>query len=419
MEIWQEMQEALEAQDAAGMRRRPVQVDSACGREVVIAGRRIVCLCSNDYLGLANDPAVKAAAVSVIGTHGVGAGASRLVSGTSSLHAQLERELAAFKGTQAAVVTSTGWMANHVAIAATVRQGDLVLCDKLNHASIMGAAGASGARLRTYPHLDMQRLESLLQRHRAEHRRCLIVTDSLFSMDGDVAPLSQIVQIKRRFDAQLLIDEAHATGVLGEHGRGAADLLGVESEIDITVGTLSKAIGALGGFVAGPVVLAETIRNAARAYIYTTALPPAMCAAALAALQIIRNEPSRREHLARLSRLLRMRLGGAAGCTEAAEATKEKQSKNVSCSGQAFDTPIIPIILGDAPRAVAASKALLEAGFLVPAIRPPTVPRCTSRLRVSLSAAHTPDDVERFATALKETTRTFATKAADSAETGE
>jgi 8-amino-7-oxononanoate synthase len=383
--VWREMEESLAALTAADLLRRPVVVDGAAGARVILNGREIVCLCSNDYLSVAADPAVKAAATEAIGRWGVGAGASRLVSGTTRLHVGLETELARFKRTEAALVTSSGWAANHVAIAALVGPGDLVLCDKLNHASIIDACLACGARLRTFPHRDVARLWALLDRHRAEHRRCLIVTDSLFSMDGDLAPLVEITDLKERFDALLMIDEAHATGVLGNAGRGAAELLGVEDRVEVTVGTLSKALGALGGFVAGPRQLIDTIVNTGRAFIYTTALPPAICAAALEALRIVRDQPQRRQRLLEVAADLRRRLAAA----------------GLIASSDEPATQIIPLVIGPAAKAMRVSQALLEAGFLVPAIRPPTVPRDASRLRVSLCAKHDPDDLARFVDALQ------------------
>lgn len=388
MSIWQDMQNDLDELAAADLLRDPAVMESPCAPRVMVGGRKIVCLCSNDYLGLADDPAVKAAAMAAIEKFGVGSGASRLISGSSALHVDLERALARFKGAQAALVTATGWMANHVALHAFAKAGDLILCDKLNHASILDAALSSGARVRTYGHCDTARLEMLLTRHRKEHRRCLIVTDSLFSMDGDVAPLREIAQLKARFDAQLLIDEAHATGVLGMGGRGAAELLGVEEQVDAVVGTLSKALGAMGGFVAGPAVLIETIRNTGRPYIYTTALPPAICAAAIESLRIVQTEPARRDRLRDLAVHLH-KLLHAAGLACGADQ-----------NGDDLVTQIQPILLGEAGRALRVSRQLLAEGFLVPAIRPPTVPRGTSRLRVSLSAAHDIADLERFVAAL-------------------
>jgi 8-amino-7-oxononanoate synthase len=266
-------------------------------------------------------------------------------------------------------------MANCAAVAAFVGKGDLILSDKLNHASIIDAARACGARLRTYRHCDTGRLEQLLDRHRHSYRRCLIVTDSLFSMDGDLAPLGKLVALKRRFDALLLIDEAHATGVLGDGGRGVAELLAVEDGIDATVGTLSKAIGCLGGFIAGPRVLIDLIRNTARSFIYTTALPASICAAADSAIDIIRDQPERRQRVLELAGNLRSRL------QEAGFATGNSHSQ------------IIPILVGSSRDALEVARCLLQRGFLVPAIRPPTVPRGTSRLRVSLSAGHTTEEI--------------------------
>ena len=310
---------------------------------------------------------------------GVGAGASRQVCGSTDLHERLEARLAEFKHAPAAVVTPTGWMANHAAIAALAGTGDLILSDKGNHASIIDAARACGARLRTYAHADTARLAALLGRHRGDYGRCLIVTDTLFSMDGDLAPLAELVELKERFDAQLLVDEAHATGVLGDSGSGAAELVGVADRVDATVGTLSKALGGLGGFVAGPDVLIDTIRNTSRAFIYTTALPPALCAATIAALDIVRDEPARRRELLAAAERLRGQLR-AAGVP----------------AGRAV-AQIIPVIVGDPADALALSAALLEDGFLIPAIRPPTVPPGTSRLRISLCAGHDPRDLDRLA----------------------
>jgi len=409
MTVWQDMQKHLDELAAAELLRRPVEVQSACGARVTVGGRELVCLCSNDYLGLADDPAVKAAAIEAVGLYGVGAGASRLVSGTQSPHAQLERSLAQFKGAPAAVVTSTGWMANQVAVHALAGAGDLILCDKLNHASIIDAALSSGARVRTYPHADVARLADLLATHRAAHRRCLIVTDSLFSMDGDLAPLAELAALKARYDAVLMIDEAHATGVLGEHGRGAAELLGVEEHVDVVVGTLSKALGTLGGFVAGPTVLIDTIRNTGRPYIYTTALPPAICAAAQKSLELVQAQPWRRQGLLEMaawfgrevSDLLERRKK-ASQHPDHDDFEQRRQASPATHSGSAAPlvTQIIPILIGEAADSMRVSRALFDAGFLVPAIRPPTVPRGTSRLRVSLAATHQRADLERFLDAL-------------------
>ncbi|MCK5113299.1 MAG: 8-amino-7-oxononanoate synthase [Phycisphaerae bacterium] len=377
------MQKRLDALAAEGLLREPVELESAVGRMVRVGGAELVCMCSNDYLALANDPEVRAAAVEGITRWGVGAGASRLVSGTMSPHVELEQQLAAFKGTEAAVVAATGWMANNVAITALAGAGDLILCDKLNHASILDAAGACGAQLRTYHHCDVGRLRVQLEKYRGKYKRTLIVTDSLFSMDGDFAPLREIVELKQQYDAQLLIDEAHATGVFGAGGHGVAEALGVEQHIDATVGTLSKALGTLGGFVAGPKVLIDLIRNTGRAYIYTTAPPPGICCAAIKSLEIIRTQPQRREKLLQMAADLRDKLS-AAGFD--------------ICGSQ---SQIVPVVVGEAAAAVEMSKRLLAEGFLIPAIRPPTVPRGKARLRISVTAAHTPADISRICELLR------------------
>jgi 8-amino-7-oxononanoate synthase len=385
MTLWQDMQTALDELARGGMLRRPTIVEAADGGCVSVNGRRCVCLCSNDYLGLSKDPRVVRAAAEALGQWGLGAGASRLVSGSTALHLELERRLADFfsyNHPAGALATSAGWMANHVAVHGLVGIGDMVLCDKLNHASLLDACLSSGARVRTYPHGDMDRLRRLLATHRADHRRCLIATDSLFSMDGDLAPLAEIAELKRAFDAQLLVDEAHALGVLGPGGRGAAEMLALGDAVDVTVGTMSKALGAVGGFVTGPQVYIDYLRNTARPYIYTTALPPALCAGAVAALEIVQLEPARREKLAELGAVLRRSLV-ARGAVVPPSARWQ----------------IVPLVIGPAASAVRVSAALLEAGFMVPAIRPPTVPRNTSRLRVSLCALHGVEDIEAFAAA--------------------
>jgi 8-amino-7-oxononanoate synthase len=387
MTIWQDMLKHLGDLSADGLLRQERVLQSPVGAKVVIDGREVLCLCSNDYLGLAGDLAIKSAAIEAIEKWGVGAGASRLISGTSHLHVQLQDRIAKFKHLPSAIVTPTGWMANHIAIHALATSGDLILCDKLNHASIIDAALSSGARVRTFSHRDTGRAEELLKKHRSQHRRCLIVTDSLFSMDGDIAPLKELAELKNRYDAQLLIDEAHATGVMGTAGRGVAEMLGAEGEVDVVVGTLSKAIGAMGGFIAGPTALIDVIRNTGRPYIYTTAIAPALCAAALTAMDIIDAQPTRRIKLLKMADQVRSQL------RQAGLNTGESVSQ------------IIPIMIGDAGAAMDISRQLLDAGFLVPAIRPPTVPKGTSRLRVSLSSLHDQADLDRFVQAVIDISR--------------
>jgi len=273
-------------------------------------------------------------------------------------------------------------MANHVAVHALAGRGDLVLADKLSHASVLDAAGACGTTLRTYPHGDLRRLANLLDNHRAAHRRCLLVTDSLFSMDGDLAPLAELAALARRYDCMLLVDEAHATGVWGHSGRGLAEELGVEEQIHVRVGTLSKALAGIGGFACGPKPLVEWLVNRARPFVFSTALPPAVCAAALAALDLVREEPSRGAEVRRRAAGLRTVLAA--------------QGWNLGASA----SQIIPLVVGDARAAVRLAGQLLEQGWLVPAIRPPSVAEGRALLRISLSSGHDEEMVARLAAAL-------------------
>jgi len=360
---------------SAGLLRSRRTVSSAQGRTLVVAGREVVCFASNNYLGLAGDERVLAAAKGALDRWGWGSGASALVSGASEPLRRLEERLATFEGSQAALVLGSGYLANLAAIRAAAGVGDVVFLDKLNHASIIDASRASGARVRVFGHRDYDRLEVLLGRSAGVKRR-LIVTDSLFSMDGDIADLPRLVELKRRYEATLMVDEAHATGVMGERGRGVAEQAGVAGEIDIVVGTLSKALGGVGGFVCGSAGLVDYLVNTARSYVYTTAVPAAACAAAEAAVDIVEQEPERRERLKESSAWLRRELREKLGL-----------ETGDSCS------QIIPVMLGSAERAVAVSKALLARGFLVPAIRPPTVPADSSRLRVSVMAVHSREDL--------------------------
>ncbi len=363
-------------------------IESGQGPYVVLNGRRICNLSSNDYLGLAGHPYVREAVKKAVDTWGWGAGASRLVCGTLQPHTELETRLANFKGTQAALVCSTGYHANLAAIRGLAGRGDVIFIDKLNHASIIDAAFAGGPGggdapvVRVFPHRDYARLARLLQKTGSARYR-IIVTDSLFSMDGDVADLSAIVELKTYYGALLIIDEAHATGVWGDHGRGAAEAMGVEAGIDVVVGTLSKALGGIGGFMAASHEIIDWLVNVARPFIYTTALPPAACAAGMAALDLVDREPERRRRVLSLAAHLRAEL-------------RDRRGWDIgeSCS------QIIPLIVGSGEQAVDLSSRLQEEGFLVPAIRPPTVPKGTARLRISLSAEHRESDVDALVAAL-------------------
>lgn len=381
----------LEQLRAAGLYRELRRVDSAQGPRITVGGLELLNFSSNDYLGLANDPALKRAAQEAVERWGVGAGASRLVCGNLAPYEELETKLAAFKGKEAALVFGSGYAANVGTISALVGEGDVVILDKLDHASIIDGARQSGATIRVYPHKNLRKLEEILQwttgrgqkpapttnptvgaTFRSRPGRTLIATETIFSMDGDAAPLAEIVALKEKFGAWLMLDEAHATGVFGPNRRGLAEELGVEDKVEITLGTLSKALGCVGGFVAGDRMLIEFLRNRARSLIYSTALPPAMCAAASVAVDIVKSDEGKR----RCDRLW----------------------ANVRALNA--QSPIHPVIVGDETATMELSRALYEEGIFVPAILYPTVPKGKARLRVTVSAAHTGKDMKRLLEAL-------------------
>ena len=372
----------LRQRTATGLRRILREVASPQGPRVTVAGRELLCFASNNYLALAAHPRVVAAVQQAAAEWGWGGGAAPLIVGHMSPHARLERRLADFEGTEAALLCSTGYQANLAAVRSLAARGDVVLLDKLNHASIIDAARGSGATVRVYPHGDLGKLERLLART-ASARRRVIVTDTLFSMDGDFADLCRLVELKERYDALLCVDEAHATGVWGQGGRGAADMMGVADRIDVTVGTLSKALGGIGGFIAASQPIIDWVIQSAGAFIYSTALPPPACAAAEAALDVVADEPDRRERL-------------HARANELREALRAQGWQLGDSESQ-----IVPILVGDADRAMRLSAALEAEGILVPAIRPPTVPRGRSRLRVSVCSEHETADIRRLVDALK------------------
>lgn len=349
---------------------------------MTIAGHELINFGSNDYLALAADPRLTDAVAELLAHEGWGSGGSPLITGYATPHAQLAQELAKFEGAEAAVVFSSGFAANAGTIAALVGPGDVVYCDRKNHASLFDGCRLSRADVRVYPHADWQRLAMLLD-DSAKYRRRLIVTDALFSMDGDLAPLIELADLAERHAAMLLVDEAHATGVFGQRGRGVAEHLGVEDRVHVRIGTLSKALGCIGGFVAGSRSLVDWLVNRARPYVFSTASPAAMAAAATVALDIVRQEPQRRERLLARSQQLREALIA--------------QGWNIGASA----SQIIPIVLGDPERALQMSAALRERGLFVPAIRPPTVPEGEACLRINLTAGHTEEMVAMLLTALK------------------
>jgi 8-amino-7-oxononanoate synthase len=375
----------LAALAAKGLRRALEPLGPAQGPVVTVDGRPMVNLCSNDYLGLAPDPRLRRAAAEAAEREGAGAGAARLVAGDLPVHGALERALAAFKGTEAALLFSSGYHANAGVPPALVGRGDAVFSDVLNHASIVDGCLLSRAELVRYRHLDVAELSDLLARTKA--RRKLVVTDAVFGMDGDAAPLGEIADACERHGAMLYVDEAHSAGVLGPTGAGLAEALGVADRVDVHMGTLGKALGAFGAYVAGSRRLVDLLVSRSRTFIFTTALPPAACGAALAALEVLRTEPARRERLQALA--ARMKAG------------LERLGFDLS----RVVAPIFPVVLGTEERALAASRALRARGFFVRAIRPPTVPRGTSRLRVALTAGHEDAQVDTFLGALEEVLR--------------
>ena len=368
--------------EAAGLRRCRRVLESSQGARIVVDGREFLSFCSNDYLGLASHPALIGAAQSAAARYGVGAGASHLVSGHSVLHHELEAALAAFTGLPAALLFSTGYMANLGIVTALAGRDDEIFADKLNHASLNDAVLLSRAKFTRYPHLDFAALEKRLAASRA--KRKLVLTDALFSMDGDIAPVPELLALCERHDALLVLDDAHGFGVLGASGRGILEHFGIASERIVYMATLGKAAGVFGAFVAGPVELTDYLVQRARSYIYTTATPPLLSAALSASLQLIEKEAWRRDRLRELITALRQGL-------------KLRRWRLMDST-----TPIQPVIIGANQETLAVSEALRERGIWVPAIRPPTVPKGEARLRISLSAAHGIEDVAHLAAVLNE-----------------
>jgi 8-amino-7-oxononanoate synthase len=352
----------------------------------VLDGREVLVMCSNDYLGLASHPLVRAAVAEAAERWGAGAGASRLVSGNTSLHRRLELELAEFKRYPACVLFGSGYLANTGVIPVLAGGGEVILSDALNHASIVDGCRLSRAETIVYQHCDLDSLSNGLKR--AGDRPALVVTDAVFSMDGDLAPLEGIIELVRRHRARLLVDEAHAVGVIGPGGRGLVAGLGLEAEVDVVIGTLSKALGSYGAFACCAQELVELLINRARTLIYSTGLPPACLAASLAALEILRTAPRLVEQLRDNARLLRGELAANGFAVPSGE------------------MPIVPLVLGDAHDAVEVCEAALCAGVFAQAIRPPTVPDGTSRLRVVAMANHAPGDLRRAAAILGAARRT-------------
>jgi 8-amino-7-oxononanoate synthase len=387
LENW--LADSLDDLDRRSLRRRLTERHGPQrGCAIEIAGEALVNFGSNDYLGLASEPRVVAAVRSALDEYGWGSGASPLVTGRSDLHLELEKKLAEFEGTEASLLFPTGYAANVGTITALVGKGDVIYSDGLNHASIIDGCRLSGAAVHIYPHrffYATNRDDLALMRKMVEHarpyRRRLIVTDAIFSMNGACAPLMGLARFANEIDAMLMVDEAHATGVIGDHGGGLCDAVLGGERVNVRIGTLSKALGSHGGFVAGSRRLIDWIANRARPYMFSTAAPAAAAAAAIAALEIVGSEPERRQKLQELSGRLRSRLA----------------RNNIKTPSL---THIIPIILNDPNRALAVAAELRRRGFFVPAIRPPSVPEGQSLLRISLTCLHTEEQIDDLVAAL-------------------
>lgn len=355
--------------------RSPSIVDPPVGARVRVNGKEAVLLCSNDYLGLAGRPELRSAAVSAMERYGFGSGASRLVSGTGPIHAELESRIADFKGTEGAILFNSGYSANTGVIPAIAGEGDAILSDSLNHASIIDGCRLSKAQVYVYRHRDLNHAEEILKKCNC-YRRRLIVTDGVFSMDGDIAPLQGLAILAEKYDAMLMVDDAHGTGVLGENGRGTVEHLGLSYDRLIQMGTLGKALGTFGAYVAGPADLIAYLVSSARSFIFSTSLPPVVCAASIAAIEIVKNEPQIRRRLWSLrERFVR----GLAG---------------LGIGAAASDTQIIPIIIGASDMALKAANEIIALGVFAPAIRPPSVPEGSSRIRATVTANLSDRDID-------------------------
>ena len=365
---------ALEEIKARDLYRQLRVIHGPQSARVQVDGQRAVLLSSNNYLGLAEHPALREAAIQALERYGCGAGASRSISGTMESHRELEERIARFKGCEEALVFSTGYMANIGLLTTVVEEGDLILSDEFNHASIVDGCRLSRAEVWVYRHRDMDHLEDLLKR--STHRRRLIVTDGVFSMEGDIAPLPAIRALADQYGPLVMVDDAHATGVLGEGGRGTAEHFDLMGRIDIQMGTLGKALGGFGAYVAGSRDLIDFLINRCRTFLYTTALPPAIAAIALAALEVVEREPQLRKRLWENTAYFKEGL--------------ESLGFNMGMS----ETPICPILIGDNALTMEADHRLMARGVFVQGIRPPTVPPQGSRLRAALMATHTEKDLK-------------------------
>lgn len=386
------IQESLTTIHRANWYRSVQTIESLPGAVVLLSGQRVINFASNDYLGLAGDESLKISAIQAIQKFGTGSTGSRLLTGHRELHRDLERAIASIKQTEDAVVFSSGYLANLGTITALVGKRDLILSDQYNHSSLKNGAVLSGAALVEYPHCDMKVLRVKLNQERQKYRRCLIITDSVFSMDGDLCPLPELLDLAEEYSCMLLIDEAHATGVMGKTGAGCVEHFGCTGRDLIQVGTLSKALGSLGGYVAGSGALVDFLRNRAPSWIYTTALSPADTSAALAAMNIVRQQPDRRERLWDNVNYLKQLV------TENSLDLISNLTSHLKVLPS--QSPILCFQLPDAATALKVGKQLKDGGIFAPAIRPPTVP--TSRIRITIMATHEREHINKLVNTLRE-----------------
>ena len=383
--MYSEFTRRLHSRKSNGLYRDRLTLEGSQGINVSIAGQDYLSFCSNDYLGLANHPELIEAACEGAQQYGVGAGASHLIIGHHTSHHKLEEMLANFTGFPRALLFSSGYMANAGVVSSLVGLGDEIYSDKLNHASLNDAAMLSHAKWIRYPHLDLSILENRLSVSQAKCK--LVITDAVFSMDGDIAPVAELLALCEKYNAWLLLDDAHGFGVVGKEGRGIVSHYGLSSPRIIYMATLGKAAGVSGAFIAGQEVVIETLIQYARSYIYTTAMPPLLSYALLKSLELIKRDGWRRRKITQLAEHLK------------------KDLKLLRWNLLPSDTPIQPVIIGENREVIQTRDALQDKGILVSAIRPPTVPKSSARLRISLSAEHSIKDVERLATALRELER--------------
>ncbi len=371
------VQTELQALKEAGLYNQIRTIGSPQGAWLIVDGKRVLNFCSNTYLGLANHPNLVAAAKKALDEMGAGPAAVRSIAGTTHLHVELEQRLAKFKGVEAAITFQSGFNANLATIPALVGKEDVIFSDRLNHASIIDGCRLSGAKIIAYDHCDAASLEAAIKDNLSHYRRAIIITDGVFSMDGDVAPLPEIYEVAHRYDILLMVDDAHGEGVLGKGGRGIVDHFGLHGKVDIEVGTLSKAFGVVGGVVAGNAVIVEWLRQRGRPFLFSSAVTPPDAAACIAALDLLESSTELVDRLWENARYFKAEM------------------KNLGFDTGLSTTPITPIMLGEAPLAQQFSRALFEAGVFAMAIGYPTVPQGKARIRVMISAAHAKDDLDQ------------------------